>query len=215
MIYLSDFPEDATVYFLFTTNAGDGGRESFSATLEEADIVIFKDGSAMTLDASTITITNDIGGRVGVHAVSVDMSNDADFTTGAEYAAVLYASDETLDSQAPAGVLAHWSCENRTVAALSGHTPQTGDSFARLGAPAGASVSADIAAIWTSALTEAYRATGSEGTAAQLLYEIMAHVGEFAISGTTKTTKQLDGSTTAKTYTLDDATNPTSITEAT
>jgi len=30
---------------------------------------------------------------------------------------------------------------------LSGHTPQTGDNFARLGAPAGASVSVDIAAI--------------------------------------------------------------------
>jgi hypothetical protein len=33
------------------------------------------------------------------------------------------------------------------VSTLTGHTPQTGDSFARLGAPAGASVSADIAAI--------------------------------------------------------------------
>lgn len=30
---------------------------------------------------------------------------------------------------------------------LSGHTPQTGDAFARLGAPAGASVSADVAAV--------------------------------------------------------------------
>lgn len=30
---------------------------------------------------------------------------------------------------------------------LSGHTPQTGDAFARLGAPAGASVSVDIAAV--------------------------------------------------------------------
>lgn len=34
-----------------------------------------------------------------------------------------------------------------TVTTLTGHTPQTGDSFARLGAPAGASVSADVAAI--------------------------------------------------------------------
>jgi hypothetical protein len=34
-----------------------------------------------------------------------------------------------------------------TVTTLTGHTPQTGDSFARLGAPAGASVSADLAAI--------------------------------------------------------------------
>lgn len=33
-----------------------------------------------------------------------------------------------------------------TVTTLTGHTAQTGDSFARLGAPAGASVSADIAA---------------------------------------------------------------------
>lgn len=33
------------------------------------------------------------------------------------------------------------------VATLTGHTAQTGDSFARLGAPAGASVSADVAAI--------------------------------------------------------------------
>lgn len=30
---------------------------------------------------------------------------------------------------------------------LSGHTPQTGDTYARLGAPAGASVSADVAAV--------------------------------------------------------------------
>ena len=34
-----------------------------------------------------------------------------------------------------------------SVGSVTGHTPQTGDSFARLGAPAGASVSADIAAI--------------------------------------------------------------------
>jgi hypothetical protein len=34
-----------------------------------------------------------------------------------------------------------------TVTTLTGHTAQTGDSYARLGAPAGASVSADIAAI--------------------------------------------------------------------
>ena len=33
------------------------------------------------------------------------------------------------------------------VTALTGHTPQTGDSFARLGAPAGASISADIATV--------------------------------------------------------------------
>jgi hypothetical protein len=34
-----------------------------------------------------------------------------------------------------------------TVSALTGHTVQTGDSFARLGAPAGASISVDLAAV--------------------------------------------------------------------
>lgn len=34
-----------------------------------------------------------------------------------------------------------------TVTTLTGHTPQTGDNYVRLGAPAGASVSADVAAV--------------------------------------------------------------------
>lgn len=41
-----------------------------------------------------------------------------------------------------------------TVTTLTGHTAQTGDSFARLGAPAGASIAADIAAIDSAALTQ-------------------------------------------------------------
>ena len=72
-----------------------------------------------------------------------------------------------------------------------------------------------VSDIWTTALTEAYRSTGATGTAAQLMYELIAHLGEHANSGTTRTLKKLDGSTTAKTYTYDDATSPTSITEAT
>jgi hypothetical protein len=70
-------------------------------------------------------------------------------------------------------------------------------------------------AVLTTAMTEAYRSTGGTGTVAQLLYEIIAHLGESSISGTTKTLKKLDGSTTAKTYTLNDATTPTAITETT
>lgn len=105
--------------------------------------------------------------------------------------------------------------DNINNAALATTSAQTGDAFARLGAPAGASIAADVAAILTTALTEGYRGAGATGTAAQLLYEIIAHLGESSISGTTKTLKKLDGSTTAKTYTLNDATTPTSITETT
>lgn len=42
---------------------------------------------------------------------------------------------------------AEYSSVTVRTSVLSGHTPQTGDNFARLGAPAGASVSADVAAV--------------------------------------------------------------------
>lgn len=174
----------------------------------------------------------------------------------------------SLDAATPASVVG-------AVGSVVGHTPQTGDSFARLGAPAGASVSADVAAVKSDsaailadtgtdgvvvapgsktdyALTAAYdpaktaaqagnamaltaaerngtadailaRTLGSEGyaadgavpTLAQMLFMIWSGLVEFSISGTTLTCKKLDGSTTAMTFTLDDATSPTSRTRAT
>lgn len=72
-----------------------------------------------------------------------------------------------------------------------------------------------IGAAFTTALTEAYRADGATGTVAQLLYEVVAHLGESSITGTTKTIKKIDGTTSAGTFTLDSATTPTSITRAT
>lgn len=65
------------------------------------------------------------------------------------------------------------------------------------------------------ALAEAYRADGATGTLAELLYEIIAHLGESSIAGTTKTIHKVDGTTAAATFTLDSATTPTAITRAT
>ena len=75
---------------------------------------------------------------------------------------------------------------------------------------------AEIAgAVLTTAMTESYRATNAAPTLAQAAFELIAHMGEASISGTTKTLKKTDGSTTAKTFTLNSATTPTSITETT
>jgi hypothetical protein len=83
------------------------------------------------------------------------------------------------------------------------------------GAVNAAAVAADVSTeIWTTALTESYAADGAAFTGAQALYMIFSALGEFAISGTTITCKKLDGSTTSMTYTIDDATNPTSRTKA-
>jgi len=83
------------------------------------------------------------------------------------------------------------------------------------GSALAASAASEIAtAVYTGQMTESYRAAGVAPTLAQSLFELLAHMGDASISGTTKSLKKLDG-TTAKTFTLDSSTAPTSITEAT
>lgn len=72
-----------------------------------------------------------------------------------------------------------------------------------------------VADILTTQMTEAYAADGVAPTLAQAMFLIQQTVGQFSISGTTLTAQQIDKSTTAATYTLDDASNPTSRTRAT
>jgi len=67
----------------------------------------------------------------------------------------------------------------------------------------------------TTQMTEAYAADGVAPTLAQALFLIMQCIGESSVSSTTLTVKKLDGSTTAATYTLNDATTPTSRTRTT
>ena len=71
-----------------------------------------------------------------------------------------------------------------------------------------------LAGVWTTALTESYASDGAAATPAQLLYMIYCTVGEFSISGTTITGKKVDGSTTAMTWTITSASDPTSRTRA-
>ena len=73
---------------------------------------------------------------------------------------------------------------------------------------------AEMDATWTTAMTESYASDGATMTPAQALYMILCAVSEFTISSTTVTGKKLDGSTTAMTWTLNDATSPTSRTRA-
>lgn len=70
------------------------------------------------------------------------------------------------------------------------------------------------AGVLTVAMTESYAADGAAPTLAQAVFAIQQFLQEKAISGTTLTVKKLDGTTTAMTFTLNDATQPTSVTRA-
>jgi hypothetical protein len=71
-----------------------------------------------------------------------------------------------------------------------------------------------VANILTTQMTEAYAADGTAPTLAQAIFLIQQSLHEFAITSTTRTVKKLNGSDTAATFTLDDATSPTSTTRA-
>jgi hypothetical protein len=66
----------------------------------------------------------------------------------------------------------------------------------------------------TVAVTESYNADGSAPTPVQALMLIMQALTEISFSGTTGTVKKLDGSTTAATLTINDASTPTSVTRS-
>jgi hypothetical protein len=114
-----------------------------------------------------------------------------------------------------------------TLTTYTGDTPQTGDSFARIGttgssltslAPAATALST---AQWTNsragyldnvgtAMTEAYAANGAAPTMVQMLYMLYSAVTQVSQAGTVLTSVKLDGATTAMSWTLNNATSPTS-----
>jgi hypothetical protein len=67
-----------------------------------------------------------------------------------------------------------------------------------------------VASFFKAQMTETYAATGAAPTPEQALNFIQQTISNFAFSGTTKTVKKLDGSTTAAVMTLDSSTTPTS-----
>ena len=77
-----------------------------------------------------------------------------------------------------------------------------------------AAINAESDTAWTTQMADSVSTDGTIATREQALYLILQQLTEFAVSSTTWTTKKVDGSTTLATFTLDDATNPTSMTRA-
>lgn len=101
---------------------------------------------------------------------------------------------------------------NNHVAGIQGTKNQLDD----LNDVSTAQVNAEVVDVLrTDTIPDSYAADGSQPTIAQAVLAIHQFLQERAVSGTTVTVKKPDGSTTAMTFTLDDGTNPTSITRAT
>lgn len=110
---LGTVQEDATIYVPMSTSGDGGVEEDFSGTLEEADFIIRKDGSTMTLDANTINSGSALSSfSTGLYEVPIDLSNDSDFTGGSDYLVYAAPDSETLNSLNVSGFLAHFRIES-------------------------------------------------------------------------------------------------------
>lgn len=173
------------------------------------------------LDAS-IAQTGDSYARLGAPAgasIAADLVVIDNFVDGLE--TTIGSAGAGLTALATAAALATAQADLNTITGSDGVTLATAQP---LYAPAVAGNAMALTSgerttlagvVMTTQMTESYRADAAAPTIAQALCETLGHLGEASISGTTKTVKKFDGSTSAATYTLNDATTPTAITRAT
>lgn len=137
-MWLGDFPSGfTTVPIFFTTHEASGEPVAPLSAFEAADVRLYKNGSATERTSQAgWTMTSPFDTITGLHRLLIDLSDNTDagfYAAGSVYTAVL-SPDETVDGIAVVKTIGQFGID------LTG-------TFARLGAPAGASVSADLAAV--------------------------------------------------------------------
>lgn len=176
--------------------------------------------TAIDEDSTTLDIDAALRAGLGMSSANLDTQLAAIPTLAELQAEIASGDDAVLSAIAGLNDISAadvWAHATRTLSAL-GFTLGASDLAAdTIGASelAADAITEIVTGVWTTALTEAYNTDGAAPTGAQALFVIMQRLVDFAISGTTITVKKIDGTTTAYTLTLDDATSPTSSARAT
>jgi hypothetical protein len=167
--YYGDFRAGQVIRAAFNTvNAS-----AVPTTLSSPSFVVTKDGAVVT-PTGGVTLTPDADSIAGFNRLAIDTSTDAaTFAAGSDYKVRLGGAANVGGVSVVGSVVAEFSIQNRAIAidtlgrlllqptqtgvtipavtsvgtltTYTGNTPQSGDAFARLGTPAGASIAADIA----------------------------------------------------------------------
>lgn len=187
------------------------------------------DTTVWDASASAHTVAGSFGRKVknlGEGLVATEgQVNDASATTSSFVTNLAEATDDHYRDAVLSFVSGNLTGQSRTISAYDGTTKTVTLDQALTDAPANAdeflvltshqyTASEITTSILTTQMSESYAADGVAPTLAQAQFAIQQFLQETNVSGTTLTVKQLDGSTTAMTFTLDDANNPTSLTRA-
>lgn len=164
----------------------------------------------------TGNLTGNVGGNVTGSVGSLATQAKADVNAEVDTALADVGLTTTVTGRIDVATSTRMATYTQPTGFLAATFPATVASTTNITAASGVALtSAYDFAKGTVAMTEAYPADGAAMTPAQALYLLLSVCAEFSIAGTAITCKKLDGTTTAATYTLDDATNPTSRTRAT
>lgn len=220
MAYLGDIRLGDTIDFKFCTVQTTGAP----FTLAGSPVISAYPANSTTQLTAGITLSVDFDSVTGLNNVRVVATGGNGYLTATNYEMVI--TTGTVNSVSAVGyVVGTFSIENRSAlmpvtAARTLVVDASGLADAntvKLG-PTGAGTAQtakDLGTLLTTAMTESYNADGAAPTPAQALFLLIAFLMERSISTTTLTAKKLDGSTSAATFTLNDATTPTAITRAT
>jgi hypothetical protein len=169
-----------------------------------------------TGDAANITA------RISKDGAAVAQTNDVNPTElDATYAPGIYLFDMTqAETDAELIVLfAKSSTANIKLEPIVIYTlpiVATAASISALNNLSAAQVNAEVVDVMrTDTIPDSYSADGAQPTIVQALLEIRQFLTEKSVSGLTVTVNKPDGTTSVMTFTLDNATTPTSITRAT
>ena len=196
---------DAIIAAVITNAAGADIAADIIAVKADLDAII----AATITNAAGVDIAADI---IAVKADTAAILTDTGTTLEADLDAIIAA---VITNAAGVDIAADIIAVKADTAAVLADTGTDGVVVAAASKTDYALSNAGVDALFVRALTEAYAADGAAPTVAQALFAIQQFLQERAVSGTTVTVKKLDGSTTAMTFTLNDATTPTSITRAT
>jgi hypothetical protein len=173
------------------------------------------DNAGITSNGNAIGALNDLS-AAQVNAEVDTALSDYDGPTNAEMEARTIVSANYATATAVADVPTVAEFEARTLVAANYFDPAA-DTVARVTLVDTTTTNTDMLSasdVLTTQMTESYAADGTAPTLAEAIFLSMQNLQDFSFSGTTQTVKKIDGSTTAATYTLDDASAPTSKTRA-
>ena len=219
---------------------GDGKTPEVALTISQADIRLSKNGGAYGATNNAAGATHDENGEYGVPLDTTDTNTAGRlkvvvvesgalpvwkvFTVLAAnvYDAIVLGSDalqvhanEITNNLITAAAVADGAIDAATFAAGAINAAAIATNAVDADALATDAITEIVTAMLTTQMTEAYAADTVAPTLAQILFMIWSLSAEKAIVTTTVTAKKLDGATTSMTFTLNDQSNPTSITRAT